>query len=189
MPLHPSSTLCLPNPATPLWSSSLLHRFLWTAALWALTDHTEFSAILSQPGSITQGNLFAFIWIYSGLVSPIYPSCRSVELELLCFPQINVAAQCVISTLAQCSLLPSLYRTAFLFLPSSPLSSLLAVQTINSHHPSASDNCTGHKQGWFSLCSITDFAVSQLLLYLVKKRDLWTSKARGTIVLIQPETA
>lgn len=53
-----------------------------------------------------------------------------------------------------CIILPALppsLQTAFLFLSSSPLSSLLAVQTINSHHPSASDNCTNHKQVWFSL--------------------------------------
>lgn len=75
---------------------------------------------------------------------------------------------------------PLLHQTAFLGLSCNSLSPCCSV---NSHHPSARDNCTAQKQAQFSQYSMKSF---YCIFFLVRNRNLWTTKARGPAA-IQPE--
>lgn len=164
MPSQSSSTLAFPNPAAPPRSSS----FSLARSCTAWEHNTRKLGCFCLNLSWTSfSNLSELLICRAG--ASVLPSNQRCCLTC-CFHSCTLFPPCIILP----ALPPSLHQTAFLVLPSSPLSSLLAVQTINSHHPSASDNGIDHKQIWFSMHSITDFAASHffLILHLVKNRDL-----------------
>lgn len=136
---------------------SLLHRPLSTGARWALTGHI-FNSVPFLHRLGVQYNRQELGCSYLNLSWTSFSNlsdlliCRagsSVLLSNQCFCPIYFYSHTLSPPRIFLPALPPSLQTAFLFLPSSPLSSLLAVQTTNSHHPSASDNCINWSKSGF----------------------------------------